>query len=150
MLFISIQVSYSFTAKWNSSAFEMPAAVEKTNDFSCMVHQLQQGTSNFSEYSKFIEDQVWGFRITGGAEFGMPITVFHVRVCWEHVLAGFFSACVLLHLNLAFYLYFGNPCGGPFYMYTVERHTAKNILFIFSSVGICILEWSADIWRFWI
>lgn len=67
----------------------MPEAVEKKNDFACSVplflvkqrNQQQQDQSNFSEYSKFIEDQVWGFRITGGAEFGMPITVFHVRVC---------------------------------------------------------------------
>lgn len=26
----------------------------------------------------FVEDEKWGFKITGGSEFGMPITVFNV------------------------------------------------------------------------
>lgn len=32
-----------------------------------------------NDNSNYIEDEIWGFRITGGAEFGMPITVFHVN-----------------------------------------------------------------------
>ena len=42
-------------------------------------HQQDDRSSSSSIDSKFIEDQMWGFRITGGAEFNMPITVFHVR-----------------------------------------------------------------------
>lgn len=49
----------------------MPAAAAAPADESC-------ASSNCGDESKFIEDSVWGFRITGGAEFGMPITVFHV------------------------------------------------------------------------
>lgn len=75
----------------------MPAVVETKNDFEClvplfMVKELNQHDSaNISEYSKFIEDQEWGFQITGGAEFLMPITVFHVRECIAH----FFYICLL-------------------------------------------------------
>lgn len=31
------------------------------------------------------EDEIWGFRITGGFDFGIPITVFHVRIYFEHI-----------------------------------------------------------------
>lgn len=28
----------------------------------------------------YVEDEKWGFKITGGSEFGMPITVFNVSI----------------------------------------------------------------------
>lgn len=32
-----------------------------------------------------VEDEIWGFRITGGFDFGIPITVFHVSLSTENV-----------------------------------------------------------------
>lgn len=70
-------------------------------------------SSNYGDESKFIEDSVWGFRITGGAEFGMPITVFHVRACAfafdapPQIYLAFICAldcavrCVSLYINVA-------------------------------------------------
>lgn len=36
--------------------------------------------NNGLDDSNSIDDEIWGFRITGGADFGMPLTVFHVRI----------------------------------------------------------------------
>lgn len=33
-----------------------------------------------NDNSHHIEDEIWGFRITGGVDFGIPITVFHVSI----------------------------------------------------------------------
>lgn len=33
-----------------------------------------------NDNSNYVEDEIWGFRITGGSDFGIPITVFHVSV----------------------------------------------------------------------
>lgn len=33
-----------------------------------------------ADAATFIDDDKWGFRITGGADFHMPITVFHVSL----------------------------------------------------------------------
>lgn len=34
----------------------------------------------FDDESRFYDNDCWGFRITGGCEFGMPITVFQVII----------------------------------------------------------------------
>lgn len=99
----------------------MPAAVENKNDIVSLVMAKQHNeSSKLSENSKFIEDQVWGFRITGGSEFGMPITVFHVRVLRVRVHSCFFLSvyCVLFRLNLVFYSISATP------------HTCMLLLFI--------------------
>lgn len=84
------------------------------NDSECLIpkliakqrNQQQQDLSNCGEYSKFIEDQMWGFRITGGAEFGMPITVFHVRMCCESRTAVFFYLIVFCFIWIGRFILF--------------------------------------------
>jgi len=51
------------------------------------------GTSVTETRTAFIQDEKWGFRITGGAEFGMPITVFHVNIIFLFVYDSF----IVLH-----------------------------------------------------
>lgn len=38
----------------------------------------RQSSPVFDDESRFYDNDCWGFRITGGCEFGMPITVFQV------------------------------------------------------------------------
>lgn len=60
----------------------MPEAIEVENFTTCTFTLARKPSdcSSLTEDSNFIEDEKWGFRITGGADFGMPITVFHVSI----------------------------------------------------------------------
>lgn len=47
----------------------------------------------FDEGSRFYDNDCWGFRITGGCEFGMPITVFQVMLLLTVELFYKFGLC---------------------------------------------------------
>lgn len=41
--------------------------------------EMRRSSLVFEDESRFYDNDCWGFRITGGCEFGMPITVFQVN-----------------------------------------------------------------------
>lgn len=53
----------------------MPVVVVETKK-KIPVLTVRQKTE--ADDGPFVEDEKWGFKITGGSEFGMPITVFNV------------------------------------------------------------------------
>lgn len=55
----------------------MPEATTEAKPKMTTIRVIRE---NETDNGKFLEDDLWGFRITGGSDFGMPITVFHVSI----------------------------------------------------------------------
>lgn len=58
----------------------MPEALQATTrkQVSAIVGESSCPANN--DHSNDAENDVWGFKITGGVDFGIPITVFHVSI----------------------------------------------------------------------